>query len=603
MKKALSIMLLILLVVSASYAETDEISISLNGEPMVLEEQALIVNGRTLVPVKFIFEPLGLNVSWNGDTRTATGTKENLIIEMTIDNPEVSINGVKQTIDVAPMIINDRTYVPLRFVAESTGAIVVWHGETRSITIEYAENKTYDELLKAIYQDVNDEDGPDAPAIRNMYHEILRQVYDIRNQYIQADIKMKNDLIELAASGGLILSPNLTLTQMMDEFHAYKSLQHNDLRADLSQKYEPFEFNNGDLYFGQFTGNKMTGLGYYKFESGGELIGWFSDSKRNGYLSEMYTYGYDYSFFNDNEEEGLEFTYNTLEDGHAYKLTYYEDGKRTGYSHQTSFNGAGELLHDAYYTFQDDVSVGLEYVKYREGFELFDRGAIDRDVVVQINPNGNIYIAPTDEAGLSDDKFTGFGYLKFSEGVEYIGTFDDWSRLGVGRYYAADDTSDEATNLVDQVAIEILEEIIREDDSEVVKIKAIHDYLATHIIYDPEPIAKDDYKDLSHTAYGALVDGVAVCDGYAEAFKYLLDKTGIENKLIFGEVDEEGNFEGAVNHAWNLIKMDGQYYHFDLTWNDDDVNNRVLYEYYRKQSDYFDDTHRWHQEDYEAYIN
>jgi transglutaminase/protease-like cytokinesis protein 3 len=170
-------------------------------------------------------------------------------------------------------------------------------------------------------------------------------------------------------------------------------------------------------------------------------------------------------------------------------------------------------------------------------------------------------------------------------------------------YYAPEDLSDTSSNLMDQLAREILEEIINEEDSDLEKIKSIHDYLANHILYDPNPIAENDYKDISHTAYGALIDGVAVCDGYAEAFKYLLDKTTIENILIFGEVDEDGNFEGAVNHAWNLIKLEDGYHHYDLTWNDDDTNNKVLYEFYSKDSIFFDDTHKWNQDDYNIYLN
>jgi len=92
MKKALSIVLLILLMTVTVSAETD-ITISLNDELMMLEEPAVIVEGRTLIPVKFIFEPLGLDVTWNGETRTATGSKEGLKIEMDIDSTTAYVNG------------------------------------------------------------------------------------------------------------------------------------------------------------------------------------------------------------------------------------------------------------------------------------------------------------------------------------------------------------------------------------------------------------------------------------------------------------------------------------------------------------------------------
>lgn len=603
MKRALSIILLILLSISFVGAETQEpIDISLNGQELLLDEPPIIVEGRTLVPVRFIFEPLGLTISWNSESRTAIGEKEGLSIIMPIDSTIAVVNDNPVKLDVAATIINDRTYVPLRFVAESTGAIVTWHGESRSVTIEYLDEKSIDVIFKDIYEDVNDLDGANMKVVRQQYHEIYAKVMQMKSEYLTNDEKMKEDLIELANSSGLILTSNMSLNDMLKQFKDYKINQQNIIKKDMIEKHSSYEFSNGDLYYGDFVNSEMYGLAYYQFKSGGELIGSFSNNQRQGYLSEIYESGFDYSYFDKNKEEGLEFSYSDLEDGYAYKLTYYTNGSRQGISHQVAFDESGNYLHDAYYKFKDDVSVDLEYVVYKEGFELFDRGSIDRDVVVQINPSGNIFIAPTDENGLADDIFTGFGYLKFSDGVEYIGNFDDWSRLGDGYYYAPEDKYDLQSNLMDQLANDIIEEIINDQMTDEEKVKIIHDYLANHIIYDPNPIGENDFKDISHTAYGALIDGVAVCDGYAEAYKYLLDKVNIENVLIFGESDEEGNFEGAVNHAWNLIKIDGAYSHYDLTWADDDVNNVVMYDFYKKDSTYFDETHKWSADSYIMYI-
>lgn len=602
MKKALSIVLLILLMTVTVSAETD-ITISLNDELMMLEEPAVIVEGRTLIPVKFIFEPLGLDVTWNGETRTATGSKEGLKIEMDIDSTTAYVNGQAVELDVAATIINDRTYVPLRFVAESTGAIVTWHGETRHIGIEYIADQSYEELFRDIYADVNDEDGPNMPVIREQYHDILEQILSLKEKYLGSETQIKLDLIALASSGGLVLEETLTLEEIFLQMHNYKLNQHQALINDLQAKYDVYSFDNGDKYYGDFYLNQMNGLGYYDFEIGGALLGQFENNMRNGYLSEIYDLGYEYSLFVDNQPIGMRFSYTEVSEGYILGVTYYGENGRQGISQQMTFDQNNSKLHDAYYTYRDNESTGLEYVQYREGYELFDRGNIEKDVVLRIDPDGKINIAPTDENGISDQLFTGFGFTRFNNGVEYIGNFDDWSRLGDGMYYAKDDSSDSISNLMDLQADDILDELSLEDLTEEEKIKALHDYLANHILYDPEPLGENDYKEISHTAYGALIDGVAVCDGYAEAFKYLLDKVGIENRLIFGEVDEDGSFEGEVNHAWNLIKIDESYRHYDLTWDDDDVNNRVLYEFYNKDSDYFDDTHRWEPQDYQEYLN
>lgn len=99
------------------------------------------------------------------------------------------------------------------------------------------------------------------------------------------------------------------------------------------------------------------------------------------------------------------------------------------------------------------------------------------------------------------------------------------------------------------------------------KVKSIHDYLANNIVYD-NTIAEPNIFD----AYGALVAGVCVCEGYAEAFKLLCDREGIPCLTVVGT----GN-GGA--HKWNLVLMeDGEWYLLDSTW--DDQTSYTYYSYF-----------------------
>lgn len=75
----------------------------------------------------------------------------------------------------------------------------------------------------------------------------------------------------------------------------------------------------------------------------------------------------------------------------------------------------------------------------------------------------------------------------------------------------------------------------------------------------------------AHNAYGALVDGKAVCDGYTKAFQYLLQRVGIQSFMVTGI----GN---GVKHAWNIVRIDGKYYNVDLTW--DDQKSDIIYTYF-----------------------
>lgn len=94
-----------------------------------------IIDGRTLVPVRAIFEALGAEVSWDQATQTATGVKDDTTVAIQIGNKTAYVNGVAKTLDVPAQIINGRTMVPARFVSESLDATVYWNQETQSVRV------------------------------------------------------------------------------------------------------------------------------------------------------------------------------------------------------------------------------------------------------------------------------------------------------------------------------------------------------------------------------------------------------------------------------------------------------------------------------------
>ncbi|MEA3421987.1 MAG: stalk domain-containing protein, partial [Acidobacteriota bacterium] len=97
---------------------------------------------RTVVPIRAIVEALGGTIGWENATRKVTINFKGTVIELWIDNPKAKVNGIEVWIDidnhdVKPIIVNDRTMLPLRFVAESLGCTVSWDNDTRTITITY----------------------------------------------------------------------------------------------------------------------------------------------------------------------------------------------------------------------------------------------------------------------------------------------------------------------------------------------------------------------------------------------------------------------------------------------------------------------------------
>ncbi len=106
--------------------------------------------------------------------------------------------------------------------------------------------------------------------------------------------------------------------------------------------------------------------------------------------------------------------------------------------------------------------------------------------------------------------------------------------------------------------------------------KALHDYLATHNEYDMR-LYSGNLPALSRTSYGALVNRTSVCSGYALAYQHLMEDAGIPCEYVTGMTTRG-------SHAWNIVQIDGEWYHVDVTWDDPTPNREgyVRYKYFLK---------------------
>jgi outer membrane protein assembly factor BamB len=112
------------------------ISVVLNGAPVVFPgQEPFIRNGRTLVPFRGLFEALGATVDWDTANRTVTGTAGTVIIKLKIGSTVATVGGREVTLDVPAEIVNGRTVVPLRFVVENLGAKVEWVAASLTVMI------------------------------------------------------------------------------------------------------------------------------------------------------------------------------------------------------------------------------------------------------------------------------------------------------------------------------------------------------------------------------------------------------------------------------------------------------------------------------------
>ena len=147
----------------------------------------------------------------------------------------------------------------------------------------------------------------------------------------------------------------------------------------------------------------------------------------------------------------------------------------------------------------------------------------------------------------------------------------------------------QAKELAEKIAINQTEGLESTQD----KIAALHDYLILNCKYDVEAAEQEvlDGTSAPFTAYGALVDGKAVCSGYARAFMMMCEAIGIEAIYIS---------DSQMNHSWNAVKIDDEIYYIDCTFDDPipDQGKKIIREYFLKTSDELKKTHTWNENFY-----
>ena len=116
-----------------------DITVELNGRTLSFDQPALGIDNRTMVPVRGILEALGATVTWDQETLGITATLNDTTIYMTVGKNTAYVNDEKIMLDVPPMIINNRTLVPVRFVSESLNAKVLWDDASRTVSIYTAD--------------------------------------------------------------------------------------------------------------------------------------------------------------------------------------------------------------------------------------------------------------------------------------------------------------------------------------------------------------------------------------------------------------------------------------------------------------------------------
>ena len=138
MKKSIALLFTLILVIGIlpfGASASENIYVTVDGATLNFDQPPIMQNDRVLVPMRLIFETLGATVEWDEYNQYVKATKEDISITMQIGNNTMVKNGQYITLDTAPILLNGRTLVPVRAVAESLEATVEWDGNTNTVIV------------------------------------------------------------------------------------------------------------------------------------------------------------------------------------------------------------------------------------------------------------------------------------------------------------------------------------------------------------------------------------------------------------------------------------------------------------------------------------
>lgn len=332
---------------STAAAAERPIRVYLDNKLVKFEVQPILDNGTTLVPFRAIFEKLGLEVGWDEATQTVTGTKDGLAIRLTIDDTEAFVNDQSYGLELAPRLVDGNTLVPLRFVSEASGKEVSWNQASYTIRLKSASapketgnsggtkepskpststgptdgkksdddettDRTKPEKGDYVYPNGNKFTGqlvdghpegkgklvnangkilfegtmanglPSDGRLRS-YHDTGQLEFDgqVKNGVAEGDGKQYSSSGKLVYDGTFKNGQREKGTLFYDNGDKYTGPFDNEQPHGVGK----LAYKNGDVYDGDFVNGSRDGKGTYKTAGGEKVVGDFRNNKMNGIIS------------------------------------------------------------------------------------------------------------------------------------------------------------------------------------------------------------------------------------------------------------------------------------------------------------------------------
>lgn len=242
-----------------------------------------------------------------------------------------------------------------------------------------------------------------------------------------------------------------------------------------------------------------------------------------------------------------------------------------------------QIIYSKLYQNKESLKTGTYKIDFGDTFQsllLQENGDVELKKQYQsaiealVYENPDIFFLDVTKMYINIEKITKI------TGTRYNAFIDNGSSISylTEGFYSKEDV-EKYESQIEQIKNQIITQVNEKDDYQ--KIKMIHDYLIDSIEYENDLTQKHVYD-----IYGALINRRCVCEGYAKAFQYLMNELGIENIIVIGTGTNSKN--ETENHAWNYVKLEGQWYAVDVTWDDPIITgggkltNKSKYEYFLK---------------------
>lgn len=235
------------------------------------------------------------------------------------------------------------------------------------------------------------------------------------------------------------------------------------------------------------------------------------------------------------------------------------DGEEIEYV--TTVEDAGEVMRDAMKLRQEEILVYLE-TPYISNDALLD-------LAYDISDAAMIHTGVPTEGDYLLWQYAGWE-------VHIGGTVNNGTAFATYTFTVTYYTSAQQEAEVDAAVAELLDQLNAAGSQDEDKIRAVYDYICANVVYDYDHVNDTSYKT-QYTAYGALIDGTSVCQGYAVLLYRLALELDVDARLIAGT-------GGGEAHGWNIVKLGDVYYNADSTWD----AGETAYSYYLKSDDDFD---------------